>query len=367
MTRRRAGGARSDPDAPARRRGHPTILDVAERAGVSKSLVSLALRGSPQVSDERREAVLRAADELRYRPNAVAQSLVRKRSFVIGVMLSDLHNPFFVEVVDGIEQQAIAERYRALFNTGGRLAQAEAEAIETLLQLRADGIILAGPVLPAGDIVTAAATAPVVLVARPSRWPGVDSVTNDDRAGTQLAVDHLVALGHRDIAHIDGGTGAGARQRRAGYLEAMRRHRLSGRARVFHGAYTEDGGATGVTEMLNNGAVPSSIVAANDLAALGALQALEEHGLRVPADVSLVGYDNTSLSALAHINLTTIDQPRHRMGVTAVRLLLERLDDGRRRAKHLVVTPSLVVRGTSAPPRDAQRRSSRPRTPRLTS
>jgi DNA-binding LacI/PurR family transcriptional regulator len=377
MTRRRDGGGRvargrlagggTDGGAPARRRGHPTILDVAERAGVSKSLVSLVLRGSPQVSDERREAVLRAADELRYRPNAVAQSLVRKRSFVIGVMLSDLHNPFFVEVVDGIEQQAIAERYRALFNTGGRLAEAEAEAIETLLQLRADGIILAGPVLPAADIVTAAATAPVVLVARPSRWPGVDSVTNDDHAGTQLAVDHLVALGHRDIAHIDGGKGAGARQRRAGYLEAMRRHQLSGRGRIFHGAYTEDGGASGVAEMLRNGAAPSAIVAANDLAALGALQALEEHGLRVPADVSLVGYDNTSLSALGHINLTTIDQPRHRMGVTAVRLLLERLDDGRRRAKHLVVTPSLVVRGTSAPPRDERRQSSKARTPRFTS
>ena len=102
------------------RRGHPTIIDVAKRAGVSKSLVSLVMRGSPQVSESKREAVLRAAEDLRYRPNAVARSLVRKRSNLIGVMLSDLHNPFFVEVVDGIQQEALAADYHALFNTGGR-------------------------------------------------------------------------------------------------------------------------------------------------------------------------------------------------------------------------------------------------------
>jgi DNA-binding LacI/PurR family transcriptional regulator len=342
--------------AGASRRGQPTILDVAERAGVSKSLVSLVLRDSPRVSDEKREAVLRAADELRYRPNAVARSLVRKRSYVIGVMLSDLHNPYFVEVVDGIEQEAIAAQYHALFNTGGRSARGESGAIETLLQLRTDGLILAGAVLPARDIRAAAATAPVVLVARPSRWADVDSVTNDDRAGAQLAVDHLVQLGHRDIVHIDGGTGAGASLRRAGYLDAMRRHGLAARARVVPGAYTEEGGASGVGEILASGAQPTAVVASNDLAAVGALQALEERGLRVPRDVSLVGYDNTFLAALGHINLTTIDQPRHQMGITAVRLLLERLDHGRRRAKRLVVPPSLVVRGTSAPPRGGARR-----------
>jgi DNA-binding LacI/PurR family transcriptional regulator len=330
------------------RRDHPTILDVAERAGVSKSLVSLVMRGSPRVSEEKREAVLRAADELRYRPNAVARSLVSQRSFLIGVMLSDLHNPFFVEVVDGIEAEALSAQYRALFNTGGRTAKGESVAIETLLQLRTDGVILASPVLPAREIRNAAATTRVVLVARPSRWPDVDSVANDDRAGARMAVEHLIELGHRVIAHIDGGKGAGATARRAGYRDAMRRQGFDDDL-VVPGAYTEEGGAAGV-RLLSRGARPTAIFAANDLAAIGALHTLEEKGLRVPDDISLVGYDNTSLAALGHINLTTIDQPRREMGAMAVRLLLNRLDKRQTKARHVLVQPSLVVRGTTAPP-----------------
>ena len=213
---------------------HPTILDVAERAGVSKSLVSLVMQGSSSVSDEKRRAVLRAADELGYRRNAVARSLVRSRSNVIGVMLSDLHNPFFTEVVDGVEEQAAGAGYHALFNTGGLVAEGEREAIETLLELRTDGLILAAPVLDGPAIVSASKAVPVVLVSRPSRWPSVDSVTNDDQAGAALAVDHLVSLGHQVIAHVDGGGGAGAASRRAGYLKAMRRHGLADRVAVAH-------------------------------------------------------------------------------------------------------------------------------------
>jgi DNA-binding LacI/PurR family transcriptional regulator len=343
--------AAGDPVARASsRRSHPTILDVAELAGVSKSLVSLVMRGSPRVSEEKRSAVLRAAEELHYRPNAVARSLVRKRSFLIGVMLSDLHNPFFVEVVDGIEQEALAADYHALFNTGGRTAEGESVAIETLLQLRTDGLILASSVLPAREILAAAGTTQVVLVARPSRWSEVDSVTNDDRAGARLAVEHLIELGHRHIAHIDGGNGAGARARKAGYSQAMKSHGLSSETTVVPGAYTEDGGAAGVARLFGRGRGPTAIFAANDLAAVGALHALEKLGRRVPEDVSLVGYDNTSLAALGHIDLTTIDQPRREIGATAVRLLLDRLDQKSVRARHLLVQPSLVVRSTTGPP-----------------
>ncbi|MGH8875295.1 MAG: LacI family DNA-binding transcriptional regulator, partial [Acidimicrobiia bacterium] len=273
---------------------HPTIHDVAARAGVSKSLVSLVMRASPGVSEQKRELVLRAAEDLGYRPNAVARSLVRRRSDVIGVMLSDLHNPFFTEVVDGIEQAALAADYRALFNSGNRLPAGESVAIDTLLQLRVDGLILASPVLPMRQIEEAAAAVPVVLVARASASPAVDSVTNDERAGAGLAVDHLVELGHRRIAHIDGGRGAGARGRRGGYEAAMRRHGLERQVRVAAGAYTEEGGARGVAGLLRGGEPPTALFAANDLAAVGTLHALEDRGLRVPGDVSLVGYDNTS-------------------------------------------------------------------------
>jgi DNA-binding LacI/PurR family transcriptional regulator len=339
----------------ARRSHHPTIVDVARRAGVSKSLVSLVLRGAPNVSEEKREAVTRAAEEIGYRPNAVARSLVRRRSFVIGVMVSDLHNPYFTEVIDGIEAASRVAGYHALFNSGGRTAAGEADAIDALLQLRTDGVVMAGPVLSAARIAQVATAVPVVVVARSSRSRAHDSITNDDRMGARLAVDHLVSLGHRAIAHVDGGSGAGSPQRRSGFLRAMARHGLARSATVVRGAFTEDGGRGGVRTLLRAGRRPTAIFVGNDLAAVGALDALDERGLRVPHDVSLVGYDNIALAGLGHIDLTTIDQPRREMGVTAVGLLLERRDGGRRAARHLVVPPSLVVRGSTAPPPAASR------------
>jgi DNA-binding LacI/PurR family transcriptional regulator len=338
------------PDRRGSKRRHPTIVDVAERAGVSKSLVSLVMRGAPNVSDEKRDAVARAAEEIGYRPNAVARSLVRRRSFVIGVMVSDLHNPYFTEVIDGIEVAARAAGYRALFNSGERTAAGETEAIDTLLQLRTDGVVMAGPVLATRKIAHVAASVPVVVIAGHSRSPAHDSITNDDHLGAGLAVDHLVALGHRHIAHVDGGTGAGAAQRLAGFLEAMERHGLRTSATVVPGSFTEDGGREGVTALLRERDGVTGVFVANDLAAVGALDALHHQGLRVPEDVSLVGYDNIALAGLGHINLTTIDQPRREMGVTAVRLLLERRDEDRSTARHLVVPPSLVVRRSTGPP-----------------
>ena len=326
----------------------PTILDVAERAGVSKSLVSLVMRKSPHVSEEKRTAVLQAVEELGYRPNAVARSLVRQRSHVLGVMLSNLHNPFFADVVNGIEDRALESGYRALFNSGKRVPEREAVALETLLELQTDGLILAGTLLDTKTIDEAGKAVPIVLIARATRSRVVDSVSGDDRAGARLAVDHLVSLGHRRIAHIDGGGGAGARRRQAGYAAAMKKHGLE--PMIVTGSYTEEGGAAGVRQLLETKHKPTAIFAANDLAALGALQALSEAGRSVPEDVSLVGYDNAWLAGLQHISLTTIDQPRHQLGTTAVELLIERLDKGQTDARHLVLAPSLVVRATTGPP-----------------
>ena len=348
-----AGGGRGT------RRRHPTIVDVAKRAGVSKSLVSLVLRDAPNVSDEKRAAVTRAAEEIGYRPNAVARSLVRRRSYLIGVMVSDLHNPYFTEVIDGIQEAARGSGYHALFNTGGRAAAGEDEALDTLLQLRTDGIVMAGPVLSSRRIAAVAATVPVVVVAKHSRSPTHDSITNDDRMGARIAVDHLVSLGHRRIAHVDGGTGAGSTQRRSGFLDAMARHGLRSSARIVAGAFTEEGGRDGVTTLLHDRRGVTAVFVGNDLAAVGALDALVHHGLRVPEDMSLVGYDNIALAGLGHIDLTTIDQPRHEMGVTAVRLLLERRDEDRHEARHLVVPPALVVRGSTGPPPRGRRGSGR--------
>lgn len=168
--------------------------------------------------------------------------------------------------------------------------------------------------------------------------------------GARIAVDHLVSLGHRHIAHVDGGKGAGSTQRRAGFLDAMARHGLRASARVVPASFTEEGGRDGVTGLLRDRRGVTAIFLGNDLAAVGALDTLVHHGLRVPEDMSLMGYDNIALAGLGHIDLTTLDQPRRDMGVTAVGLLLERRDGDRRIARHLVVPPSLVVRGSTGPP-----------------
>jgi DNA-binding LacI/PurR family transcriptional regulator len=327
--------------------GRPTIEDVAARAGVSRALVSLVMRGSPKVSEQRRTAVLKAADELGYSPHAMARSLASRTSHVLGVMVSDLHNPFWAEVVDGLDSAARSAGFELVFTTGGRRPSRERAALSGLLSFRPAGIVLLGPVVPAGAIAAAAAHTPVVLVSRSSRHSTVDTVNDDGQAGSGMAVDHLVALGHRDIVHVDGGGGSQAAPRRTGYVNAMRRHGLA--PRVVRGEYTEAAGAAAVRTLLD--VPPTAIMAANDLNALGVISALEAAGLAVPADVSVVGYDNTWLAALRHVSLTTIDQPRHEMGRLAAQALIQRVRDERTGPARHSLRPRLVIRTTTAAPR----------------
>lgn len=331
------------------RRSAPTILDVAELAGVSKSLVSLVMRGSPNVSDDRRKAVLDAADALGYRPNAAARSLVRQRSYLVGVLVSDFGNPFFSELLEGIEEAALLAEYRALFNTGSRIPSRELIALDTLLQLRTDGLILASPQFDDAELDKIPASVPVVMVAKDTTVAGVDVVVDDDLHGSELAVDHLTSLGHRHIAHIHGQPGAGAADRSSGFIAAMERRGLE--PVLVEGGFTEKDGAKGAQEMLKLDPLPTAVFAANDIAAMGIIQTLEDAGLSVPEDMSVVGYDNVDFTCLSQIQLTTIDQPRRAIGTMAVELLLERLDGTRTEARRVTVEPSLVVRRTTASPK----------------
>ncbi len=326
----------------------PTMDDVAAAAGVSRALVSLVVRGSPRVSDRSRAAVQEAAERLGYRPNMAARNLASGRTSTFGVLLNDLHNPWFAEIADGIHDAAERAGYQIIIANGRRSARTEDRAVESFLAHRVDGMILAGCRLPARRIDEVGAKTAVVSVGRPLRSSRVDTVNTDERLGSELAVRHLARLGHGDIAHIDGGRGAGAAPRKAGYLTAMRTMGLATRGRVVAGDFTEEAGVHGVEVLLASDRFPTAIYTANDLSAIGALDRLEDEGIAVPGDVSLVGFDNTALAALHHIGLTTIDQPRVTMGALAVRLLLERLE-GRTTVRREVVPPSIVVRTTSGP------------------
>jgi DNA-binding LacI/PurR family transcriptional regulator len=324
----------------------PTIRNVAERAGVSKSLVSLVMRGSPHVSERRRQAVLQAARELGYRPNAVARSLVEGRTRLIGAIVADLHNPFFAEFLDGLQESLHGAGLRMLVGSGRWDPLFEAEAVEAFLEMRVDGLVLLS-VVPE-SLKEAAASVPVVLVGERDVH-GIDIVVDDDELGASLAVDHLVELGHRRIAHIEGARSTTAHYRRAGYEKAMHRHGLSAEIVVEPGDFTEDGGYRAARSLLRRDARPTAIFAPNDLVATGALSAADELGMTVPADLSIVGYDNTHLAAIRHISLTSVDQPRRDMGRVAAELLTARIGDPSRHPRQNLVVPHLVVRSTTGP------------------
>jgi DNA-binding LacI/PurR family transcriptional regulator len=322
----------------------PTLHDVAARAGVSKSLVSLALQGSPKVSEASRVAILAAARELGYRPNRTASSLVQQRTQTIGVHILDLHNPVFAEILDGVQEGVRSHDYSTLLVTGNADPTTERTEIARLLESRVEGLILIAHRLPDDVLAGIAREVPTVVVTwRTDGIGGLDSVAGDDVAGVQLAVDHLVALGHTRIAHVSGGDNRIARARRAGYVRAMADQGLD--SLVVDGAFTEEGGYAGAESAVEGGA--TALVVGNDLAAIGALAALRDRGLRVPDDISVVGYDGMRL--LESLDLTTVAQPLADMGRLAADLLMERIADPGRASVHRQVETRLVPRGSSGP------------------
>ncbi len=336
-------------DLPA---AHPaTIRTVAERAGVSKSLVSLVLRGSPKVSEERRRAVESAISELGYRPNVIARQLTQRRTSTVGVLLNDLRNPWFVDCLEGLTSILHGEGLRTVLADGRRDRGTSDDLLRGFVDMQVDGLILVGSMASSPVFAEVAARVPTVAAAsRDITLPGVDVVANDDEAGTRLAVEHLIRSGHRDIAHLGGSLGAVALLRRQSYLQTMQDHALGDRAVLENCDLTEEGGYRAAIRLLGHPAPPSAIFAVNDIAGIGAMSAAQQLGLRIPDDLSIVGYDNTSLAQIRHVWLTSVDNASVEVGRRAARALLRRIADPAVPAALQLIEPTLQVRGSTASP-----------------
>jgi DNA-binding LacI/PurR family transcriptional regulator len=325
----------------------PTLEDVARHAGVSRALVSIVMRDAPGASDETRARVRRAADAIGYRPDPRARRLRQLRTKLLGVSFA-AGQEFHAELVDGVYAAADEFGYDVVLS-GVTPHHDEHRAVHTLLDDRCEAVLLLGPGLPAADLTRLAAKTPMVVVAR--RVRGVDAVRSDDTAGAVMAVGHLRGLGHHDIVYLDGGRVPGAAERRRGYAQAMRAAGLA--ATTVPGGLTERDGAAAATALLGSGAaLPSAIFAFNDRCALGVLDVLLRAGIAVPQQLSVLGFDDSPLARLAHIDLSTIRQETPQLARAAVARLVNRLDGetGDTRPVDIVVPPTLVVRGTTAAP-----------------
>ena len=342
------GHAAARSTAPA----HPTIRDIAVRAGVSKSLVSLALQDAPRVAPATRETILAVAEEIGYRRNAAAHALVAHRTRTIGVFVLDLHNPITADVFDAVQAEAWRRDYRTLVVVGGDDAAAERAELDKLLEFRVEGIIALGHRLPDGALDAISATCPAVVIGSAQQGiPHLDSMSNDDVLGARLAVDHLVELGHKRITHIDGGVSKVASDRRRGYRAAMRRHGLGAHLSIVKGSFTDEGGYAGASQALEAADPPTALFVVNDLAAMGALAAVADRGMSVPEHVSVVGYDGTRLAGMRPLSLTTVAQPLLELGTRAAACLCARLDGEPIGESTTKLPPQLVVRRTTAPPK----------------
>jgi DNA-binding LacI/PurR family transcriptional regulator len=252
------------------------------------------------------------------------------------------------ELVDGLYDAAQAGGYELVLSARTPRHD-EARAVETLLDYRCEALILLGPETRSPWLAAVSAGLPVIVVGGRVGDPGIDVVRSADHDGMRQAVEHLVALGHRQIVHVDGGHGVMSADRRRGYRTAMRRHGLAEHGRIIPGGETEESGAAAARHILDGGALPTAVLAYNDDCAVGVLDTFLRAGVDVPADMSVVGYDDTWTARLSHINLTTVGQNAPRMANLTVQRAVATLAGEDVADRELVLPPHLIVRGTTGP------------------
>ncbi len=331
-----------------------TLKQLSLLAGVHPSTVARVLQNDPRqrVSAELRERIVALAREHDYRPNSIARSLRTKRSSVLGALIPDIANPFFASVLRGMED-AVAERdYSIIVSNTDDLPARETKGLAMLRDRQVDGLLLATARRqdPAIEQLSAE-NVPFVLVNRHTDPITPNTVVPDDFAGAVSAVEHLVTLGHQRIAHITGSDAVSTGYlRREGYLDGLQHAGLTADpALIVPGSFREAGGYDAMRTLLDLAEPPTAVFAVNDLAALGAIRAIAEAGLRVPEDVSVVGFNDLFQATYTMPQLTTLQVPHHMMGARAAERLLDMVTEGVQPEHPLLLPVTLIVRGSTGP------------------
>ncbi len=327
----------------------PTMKDIAEHLGVSRQLVSLVLRGVPGPSTESRERVLAAARELGYRPNASARLLRRGRTRLIGMMFV-MRNPFQVRVVERLMVRAAEEGFGLAL--GPTTAERTTDlVVGELMEQRVEGLVAFNPDPASSALREAADLVPVVWLGEWIQTTQVDNVHVDETEGLRLAIEYLVRLGHRDIAYAGGLGGAVGESRAGAYRAAMASFGLADRVEVLASDFSEEGGAAVARGIVESSERPTAVVCCGDQCAVAVMEVFSRAGIRVPEDISVVGFDDSYLASLSYHRLTSVRQDVEATVEAALNAVLQRIEGDGGPRRHIATPTGLVVRDSTGPAR----------------
>ena len=303
-----------------------TIVDVASKSGVSKSTVSRVLRGDGDVSEAVRLKVTRAAKRMNYQPSVLARSLRSQRSHAIGLIIPDIANPFFPDVVRGIQNTADERGYTVLLANSDWHIDRERKYLDFARRYHLDGIIINPVSISPADLKKSGC--PVVVIGSRAAYGVFDTVASDTLGGVARAVDHLVSRGHRDLALIAGPTSnPGAAVRARAFRESIAANGLAANeARIVWFDFTREGGLAASRALAASAPRPTAVVCGNDLIAIGVLAGLREAGIDVPRDISVIGMDDIDAAAMTFPPLTSVSKDKTQLGVRAAALLIDRIE-----------------------------------------
>lgn len=328
------------------------IKDVALEAGVSTATVSHVINKTKHVTDSTRERVLGAIERCNYYPNAHARTLASGRSKMIGLLVSDIANPFFPELVKSFETAAFERGYNIILLNTNYDAKRAAGYVRRLIELKVAGVALMTSELdPALIDELARKRVNVVFHNLGTVGEHMSNMVVDYKVGIEEAVYHLVSLGHRDIVHVSGPNFfRSAIIRREAFIESMARHLPGAPAAVYEGDFKFEGGRRAASEILVSGTLPTAIVIANDMMAFGVMQELRSAGLVIPRDVSIIGFDDISFASQTDPPLTTVHSPRLEIGRRAVDALMMTIERPGQQGLEVRIPTYLITRGSTAPP-----------------